>query len=195
MGLFDFGSIKKSLQGVAAHIKQVHKEIETLKREREDIAGAPASRDDVKQMVRQWISQRAAVHQKRLAVTMHNMITNTSDLLSNNGAPEMMTVAGAYHKIGGVAPGGEAVDGAMCAFFGPALADGLCKMVDTMEWPAAEGLSMAERTRKLEGLDARIATLTTEADEMTRSARAAGIVIALDLTHDELTHQKRPVAQ
>lgn len=178
MALFDFKSIKQSLQGVASHVRQVRKEIEKLKREREDVAGAPASREDVKKMARAWMDVRAAEYQDRLQVTMGEAIKQASSSRPEDGVgPQAMTLVGAWHQIGGVVPGPAAVDGALCAFFGPALADSVCKVIDQMKWPAPEGLPLPERTKKLANLDEKIAALVAEEMDLVSSARSAGITL------------------
>lgn len=178
MSIFDFKSIKKSLQGVAAHVREIRKEIEKLKREREDVACAPASREDVKKMTLAWMDLRAADYQDKLRVTMGEAIKRASSSQPGEGVgPQAMTLVGAWHQIGGVAPGPVSVDGALCAFFGQTLADSVCKVIDQMKWPAAEGLPLAERAKKLASLDQKIDALVAEERDLVSSARSAGITL------------------
>lgn len=177
MALFDFGLLKKNIQDVAGHVRQIRAQIEALRREREDVAGAASARDDVKRMVKEWVQQQSTEYQAKLRVTMFDALVKPANLVAHNGVHREMTVAGAYQKLGGLASGGGAVDGALCTFFGPQLIDGLCKAIDTMEWPAEEGLPLAERAKRLEKIDGDLARLTREETALVQTARDAGVVL------------------
>lgn len=175
MALFDFGSIKRSLQSVVGQIRSLRSDIEKRKRTREDVATAPAAKEDIKAAVRAWADAAKLEYQKRLRATLGSLISTPADLEKGNLLGRM-TVAGAFHQIGGIEPGPKAVDGLLCTFFGQGLIDGFMKSIDQMDWPR-EGLPLAERARRLEALDKEIADLTEQLAELTKAASEAGVTL------------------
>ncbi len=170
----DFGSIKRSLQSVAGQVRSLRADIEKLKRTREDVASAPAAKEDVKAMIRAWVETTSEAYQTKLRVMLEGFIRKPAWTNEQDKVRGHLTVAGAVHQIGGVAPGAAAVDGALCTFFGPALLDSFQKVIDQMDWPA-QGLPMAERVRRLDALDKEIETLSKQEAELVAASREAGI--------------------
>jgi uncharacterized protein (UPF0335 family) len=165
-----FGDIKKALQGVSGQVKSLRAEIERLQRERETVAAAPAARQDVKDMVRAWVTRRGEEHLGRMRQVLGNGIINPKDLRPGGGFhPDITLSANSATR---------SADGPMCAFFGATVIDAMTRAIDLMEWPApGPGLPLKERAQVIAKLDREIAGLVEQEREMLADARAAGVIL------------------
>jgi hypothetical protein len=178
--MFDFLGIKKTLADVGSMARKLRQQIETLQRQREDIASAPCAREDIKQMVDVWVGKKAADYSNRLSFKLQQIIPNLEMLnvgvfdndrfaLHGSTAPQPGDL--------GMQFGPDLVDSALCAFFEQALVTSLHRMIDAMEWPSG-ALPMRGRDKKISDLDVQIEKLIQEEAALVREAQEAGIQIS-----------------
>jgi hypothetical protein len=177
--MFDFSSLKKSVQSIAGQARDLRAQVENAKREREDITNAPVTREDVKAMVSAWAAGKSAEYVKRLHCNMQELIRDAKSLQDPKMIEHRMTLFGKTRQQGGeftMFPGPELEDMAICCLLGPALVTALHAAIDRMDWPAG-ALPVAARVKAVNKLDAQIAELVAQEAELVTTARQAGIVI------------------
>lgn len=172
---FDFSSLQRSVQTLASQIKGLRKQIEDLQREREDVQASAAAKSDVKRIVAQWVESKRAVHAKVLRATLEPFIRKPANLDDAGRVNQYLTVLGGTLNAGGQASV-VTMDAVICGLFGSQVLDGLNTAIDLMDWPQ-EGLPLVDRARRLDELDAEIAALVEQEQELTESARQAGLVV------------------
>lgn len=175
MLMFDFSSLKKSVQSVADQVKQLRKRIEDLKRQREDIETAPAAKSDIKALVEAWVQSKAVQHQKALRAMLDPFVRKPAKADDVGHVNQYMTLLGAVSGQNQIADT-RSMDAVICGLFGPQILQGLSRSLDALDWPN-EGLPMVQRRVALEKLDEEIAALTEEEQALTESARLAGVIV------------------
>lgn len=173
MGLFDFASIRRSVKGLESQLQKMHEEIAALRRKREAVLSAPASKGDVKAMLTGWVRDSGEVYRQSLRTTLAEFVRNPRNMTPARLAG-MVSVAGAAQPLGDALRPKD-VDQALCALFGPLLNTALLEQVDLMDWPEA-GLSLTQRTAEAEKLLQRIGQLEKESSDLIQEAEDAGIV-------------------
>jgi hypothetical protein len=177
-------SFKKSVASLAADVQKVRDAIEKLQQQREEVATAPATREDVKAMVEQWITGKAALYLKKLRFNMDEFIANPRQALADPVQIEnRMSLFGKSRQLGEYAmyPGPELQDEAMSLLFGPHLVKAMHVAIDAMEWPP-NALPLAGRAERLAELDEKISKLSAEEAEVVAEARNAGVTFNLPAT-------------
>lgn len=173
---FDFSAIRKSVQGLAGQASALRAQIETLKREREDILHAPVARKDMQLMIERWIDRRKDDYLAQLRVTLESAFANPDQAQDHGRANHKMTLVGVPSYQEGLTEGGRAVEGALCTFFGDNIKHGLEKAFKAMDWPEG-GLPFKERCEAIKKLDVKIGDLSKQEADLVTTARSAGIVI------------------
>lgn len=166
--MFNLADLRQSVLSIAAKIRDMRSRIEKLKREREDVANAPASKADVKAMIAEWVHARGAAYQPALRKFMEPYIRSAANK-APMGLLNSAVGRDAVPNVGGM-------DTVLCGIFGQAVLDALFREIDAMEWPA-EGLPMEKRAAKVAALDKQISELMQQEQQLTTDARAAGIVV------------------
>lgn len=177
--MFDFLGLKKTLSDVAGQVSELRSQIEKLQRQREDIATAPATREDVKAMVTSWVAGRSAEYVKRLQFNMQEIVSNPSDFQDENAVNGRMTLFGRTRQQGGLGmfPGPELEDMAICCLMGPALVKSLHETIDSMDnWPKG-GIPMRDRAKEIQKLDEKISRLVEQESSIVSAAADAGVRI------------------
>lgn len=172
--MFDFLSIKKSVQDLSKQVSELKGKIETLKRKREDVATAPAALVDIKARVAALLEERAAVYSKGFRRQM--------DVFARN--PERIAAAGAMKQDLMMSMPPEAgqmasvftLEMGLSALLKDGILNGLMAQIDAMDWPD-QGLPFAERVQALGKIDAEIAQLEYDLSTLNQAARSAGISI------------------
>jgi len=172
MGIFDFSSIKRSVRNFEQKLDEISKEILELKSKRERILSAPANKDDVKVMLKNWVHASGEGYRQSLRTTLSEFVRNPRNM-SPRRLSDLVCVSGAAQ------PGADSlrpqdVDQALCAIFGPQLINALCEQVEAMEWPE-QGLPLTLRTAEADKIFERIAQLEQEYEVLTNEAAEAGI--------------------
>lgn len=177
--MFDFLSIKKTLADVSNQVRKLRQQIETLQRQREDIINAPATRDDVKEMVAQWVEKKSTEYMRRLEFNLGEFITHPEKLKCENTVGHRMTLFGTTRQLGALTmyPGPELEDMAICCLLGSTLKTSLNATIDAMEnWPAG-GIPMRERGKKITDIDTQIEKLMSQESALVGEAQEAGVQI------------------
>lgn len=172
MGIFDFASLRRSIQNVEAQLKKMQDELADLTRQRERVLSAPASKDDLKALLSGWVAGNGDKYRTALRETLAQFVRNPRNMSADRLA-RMLSVSGAAQ------PNGEAlrvqdVDQALCALFAPLLNSALMEQVDAMPWPD-DAISDAQRKASADKLEQRIVALQKEINDLINSAEEAGI--------------------
>lgn len=174
MGLFDFASFRRSVASLEEQLQKMQNEEIALRNELAQINSAPASKEDLKQMLSQWVDSNAAKYRQSLRETLLKFTANPRNFNPRN-LLDVMSISGVAQ------PGGEAVrtqdvDQALCALFAPFLSKALLAEVDAMEW-SASAITMEKRSTGAAALETRIYELNRQIEEMSQQAADAGIVL------------------
>lgn len=172
MGLFDFASIRRSVAGLEQQIRKMQDELELLRRQREAVIYAPASKDDLKTMLSAWVEASGDKHRAALTDALTKFARSPRNV-SPQTLAQIMGIAGASQPLGDVVAPRD-VDQALCALFGPLLNRALLDHVDAMDWPEGS-LTSAQRTADAEKLGARIDKLQQDLNELINEADEAGV--------------------
>lgn len=174
MAMFDFLTVKKTVQDLASKARSLKDKIEELKKQREDIATAPAAKSDIKAQISRVIEERATQYEKHFRRQMDRFIRTPARI--TDAAQLRQNLFLAIPPENGQTASFLTSEMGMAAIFKKLMIDGLHAQVDAMEWPD-QGLPAAERARAILELDDSISRLELELSEMLGSARSAGISI------------------
>lgn len=169
MAVFDFLGLKKSIADIGVQAHTLRADLEAAKRERDEIAAAPVPRSELADVLCQWVDKIGDEYPASLANAVRHLRDDAeADPMTRISAPALLTCSGA---------GSDQVirPAVLCYLLNDAIKDGMRRAVEEMPYPAAEGLPRAERLKKLEALDKRIAKLEDDLLELHRQADAAGI--------------------
>ncbi|WP_395055717.1 hypothetical protein [Polaromonas sp.] len=175
--MFDFGILKKSLANYGDTLKRLQAEIEALHRQREDVLFAPTTRDDARAAMAQWVTSQAAAYRASISAGVTELALNRVALEDPKRFGELAARLPLVHKrVYGPADG--PVDLAICALMGDAMVKAFDSVLEQMEWPSG-ALSVVQRKKKLDEIDARLAELVESEKQMTAAASDAGVSIDL----------------
>ena len=172
MGLFDFVTIRKTVVAIEEQLQKLQNEEFELRGKLAQINSAPASKEDLKQMLSGWVSVNAEKYRVSLRETLSKFMRNPRNFTTRNFV-DTMSISGAAQ------PGSDAVrtqdvDQALCALFGPLLNKALLNEIDLMDWPD-NAVTAVHRAETSSRLSARIDELNREIEELSLSAIEAGI--------------------
>jgi hypothetical protein len=172
MGLFDFVTIRKTVVAIEEQLQKLQNEEFELRGQLAQINSAPASKEDLKQMLSGWVSMNAEKYRSSLRETLSKFMRNPRNFTPRNFV-DTMSITGAAQ------PGSDAVrtqdvDQALCALFGPLLNKALLNEIDLMDWPD-NAVTAVHRSETSSRLSARIDELNREIEELSLSAIEAGI--------------------
>lgn len=170
MGLFD--SLRKTIQDLADQLGTRERQQEALKREREDMQCAPTCRADVKAIIGRYIDSCGARYEAGLQRQVQTMLQRKPEHFVDMNSHIASNLAVLAVPPGtGSQPDAKSIDVALMALLGQQLKPAVFAVIDSMPWgPAAEGLPMEERVRKLAELDHRIDKLGAEIVELQQIA-------------------------
>ena len=170
MSTFDFLKIKKTVNDLQSHIGKVRNEIRDLQAEREKIAKAPATREDVKSFLFSRIENKGSDYSR----TFNDLAINLAmrpDRLNRTADTPVMTVT-----RGDMAATPYTIEGAVCAFLDGVLRQGIAAAIDAAPWPA-DSMPIAERQRQLGAAALGADETDTDDGEILRHANDSGISI------------------
>ncbi|MCA9970649.1 MAG: hypothetical protein KC425_10565 [Anaerolineales bacterium] len=169
MAAFDFLGLKKSIADIGSQAASLRDQLEAAKQEREEAAAAPVPRSELADALCQWVDKIGEQYPAHLVNAARDLRDNAErDPMNRAMPPALLTVN----------PGGsdQAIRPAvLCYLLNDAIKDGMRRAADEMPYPAPEGLPRAERLKKLEALDKKIAKLEGELLDLLREADAAGV--------------------
>ena len=169
MAAFDFLGLKKSIADIGVQAHTLRADLEAAKRERDEIAAAPVPRSELADVLCQWVDKLGEQYPAHLVNAARHLRDDAERDPMDRAIPPALLTAN---------PGGSDQvirPAALCYLLNDAIKDGMRRAAADMPYPAAEGLPRAERQKKLEALDKRIAKLEGELMELHRQADAAGI--------------------
>lgn len=170
MSAFDFLKIKKTVSGLHAHVSKIREELASLRDERERIAKAPATREDVKNFLWAHVDKKAEDYTSVFDFTVINLASRPERM---NSLPSTAIMTATRPNQAATA---FTIESAACALFGDLLKKGIANAVEAAPWPA-DAMSLAERQRRLDALDTSIAALASEEGELLRHAHQSGLTI------------------
>lgn len=142
-----------------------------MKREREDVQCAPSCRADVKAIIGRYIDSCGLRYEAGLQRQVQTMLQRKPQHFVDMNSHVASTLAVLAVPPGiGSPPDAKSIDVALMALLGQQLKPAVFAVIDSMPWPAAEGLPMEERARKLAELDHRIDKLGAEIVELQQIA-------------------------
>jgi len=165
--MFDFLSIKKSINAVSQKYRELFQERLLVQTEIASIKNAATNRTDICKLAQNWVD--------RSAVSFSDAISKKFLNSFNNG--ETRPVDFGFFALLENEPGGgtlQSLDGAMCGLFGNEIKKCLTDAIMVAAWQN-EGLPLAERAVKIAKLSAREKELTDELSKLVKAADEAGI--------------------
>lgn len=175
MALPDFTQIKTALASLKSATRSRRGQLETLRRERDLVATAPAARADIKAALRAYVDASGERYTVLLQRALAPLVAKPIML----GDAER--VAGVFGLVAATAPQGNPTprgfDMLLSAVAAELTVAAIDRAVDAMTWPAPEGLPMAQRQAELARLDGLIAQIETEEAEVAAAARSAGLLL------------------
>jgi hypothetical protein len=147
--------------------------VESTKRARVDVDGAPPARADIKRHFARIIEHRAEQHRETIARHVKSL---KADDLTNTQQIERFGQVLAVPPLGGVGPTPASLDAALCLLLGEQIKVALDRVIDGMDWPDGS-MPIAERAKRLAKIDSELDKLLEEERTLVAAARSAGVLI------------------
>lgn len=172
---FDFKTIKTWLSDYAGQLKKIRSDIERLEVEREDVLFAPTVQADVRAALVEWIERQRDTYQTELRKNLASLAGNRQ-LIEDSGMVSKFMLANPFMRpaptVGGYGNGDN--DYALAGLFGDVLIKSIDATLNQIEWPK-DGLSAADRARRLDELDKKLKALRAEEQAFVSAATDTGI--------------------
>lgn len=174
--MFDFLKLKNEVASIAGKVKDVRAAAEKLKRQRENLAAAPATKDDIIRLILAQVDEAAARYPARLR--------DAIDYTTTCGQPSHIGINGKHLPVGiftvrehrNIPPTISDIQDSLCFFLRSQIKSAIEIAFEDMPWP--DGAQPVEgRAAALEKLDCEIAKLEAEETSLRQAASAVGIVI------------------
>lgn len=173
--MFDFLSLKKAVADLSGAVRSKTEELENLRRERDRIKSAPATKEAVIGLISEQISTRAALYAGRLQTSLQQMGYGTERLIDAGGAAHMVAVLTAREHTTQV-PSVYDVEASLCYLLKDQLTAGVASAIKQMQWPdGAEPLE--DRAARIVKLDKKITDAEGDLKALREQAAAAGILV------------------
>lgn len=182
--MFDFLKVKSEVEKAVGAIREARSKVEQLKRQREDLACAPATKADICRLMLAQVSEAAAEYPALLRNAIeHTTTCGKATMRDVQGRPTHVGIFTARQHMSHV-PNVIDMQSSLCFILqsftdedgNSFLESAIRRAVDAMQWP--EGAQPLEgREAALEKLDREIAQFEHDAAELRKSAAAAGVVI------------------
>lgn len=177
--MFDFLKLKNEIASIGGKVRSSRALSEKLRRQRENLATAPATKEDILRLMLEQVEEAAARYPERLlqainATTACGKATSTDPHEGGECFEPVGVFTARRHPT--VAPSVYDVQSSLCFILQPQIKEALERAIKEMPWPAG-AMPVAGRAAELERLDREIAELDAEAEELRKAAEAAGIAI------------------
>lgn len=177
--MFNFSLIRKTLDEVENKIHTLNHQIEQTKQKKEKLLRQPSAKDDVIDMLNEFIDHQAAQYQNRLAHILSRFINNPENI--NRSSQDLSRGSLRLLSFTGKDPGtsNDPLHDAqpnLFFLFRDQIKEGVKRSVMEMEWPES-GLSITEREKQAGKLDQEIRKLEAELAEVLEAARESGLDI------------------
>lgn len=170
----DFSAFRKQVQTVSDQVRQIKAEVETAKRERDELMSAPAAKSDLKTAVRAYLQAQYKEFETVLQAQLQPMISKPEKMQAPQIFARQFTMLGATARADSAATPAS-MSMVLCGLIGPALADAYCERIDALQYE--EGPTLRERQGRIQSLDTLIGEREAQLEELLSSARAAGLLI------------------
>lgn len=171
---FDFNAFRKTVEDVGGQARALRADLERLKRQRDDLHAAPASKSDLKAAAKQFLSGLQTEFARVVRAQLDPFVRAPHKLADVETLKGRMVLLGATGKPDAIATP-RTMDVVLAGLLGPAITTAYLAEIDAMDFE--EGPTNAERAKRLELLDEAIAAAQTQLDDLTSTARGAGIVL------------------
>lgn len=165
--MFDFNPLKKMLSDASSQIRARQVELEKLQRQREDVAAAPASREDAIKALHGRIDAEADKHMSIVAKALLPLIVK-GDPSRFRDSPILAAVKPDS------APSPLTLEAGLCLAMGEQMKAAVSRIIDGMEWPSG-AIDHADKEKRVSELDRKISEIESELSQLVHSARAAGV--------------------
>lgn len=178
MGIFadTIKALRDSVTSIGKRCRELRAQINDLERKRDALQHAPLARAEVAEALDAWVERQAAKHAEAMASTI-GPLCRRADALLPMRLDQSVRVLAAAEPYGSSSVSAAQLDAAMAFLFPAEMKAALGNLVQSMEWPAAEGLQRAERARKVEALEVEIGKLRSDLNELLADAAAAGVTL------------------
>lgn len=173
---FDFLKIKTAITGIGQHMNGLRTELETRKRQREELAAAPGTKADVIALFHAHIDETAAQYTGRLQRAIEVSLGHGRDLhLGPDGRPQLGPLTlGRANAATPCTP--HDIESSLFFVMGPAMKLAVADAINAMPWPA-DAQPVVGRAAEMAKLDKKIAALEKSEQDLRREAAAAGVVV------------------
>jgi hypothetical protein len=164
------GLIKSSAQTITDKIHELDDRIEALHRERDAYLKAPLSKEDYMSIVAADVKNHGENYARVLVKSAEKADKSMAKARPRNGLAILPVFAGdgSFLVQGNIAPE------ALCWYFGDIIVQRIGEALDRLSWPE-DAVPVAERKLRLEKIDAELAELNRERDELARQLIDAGL--------------------
>lgn len=160
--MFDLLKFRKTAESMAEQAKSLSAAIEANKQARERLQDAPLRKADY---IKIWHASIDKEAEKYIEQFSHQVAPDRSRFATTPCSP-LLSSYGSFHKTDSVNPA------CLYFIFGKQLKDGIVAALDQVEWPSDDicGPGPAQRAHDLIQLDAKIATLEHELNQIISSS-------------------------
>jgi uncharacterized protein (UPF0335 family) len=172
---FDFSSLRQGVASLGGQVRDLRARIERMKRERDDLIAAPAAKSDLKAAALQHLKAQESAYARVVAAQFATFIRRPERLNDPAMVAKQLGLLGATEKPGVAVAGPQSMDVVLAGLFGPMVCQAYLAAIDALDYE--EGPTNAARAVRIAELDGEIQGLQGQLDELTATARGAGIVI------------------
>lgn len=174
--MFDFMKIKTAITGIGEHMAGLRTELETLKRQREELVAAPGTKACMIAIFHANIDETAAKYTGRLQRVIEQSLGHGTDMHNGpNGRPQLGPLTLARENF--TAPCTPAdIENALFFVLQPTMKTAVADAINAMPWPA-DAQPLAGRAAEIAKLDKKIAALEKSEQDLRHDAAAAGVVV------------------
>ena len=171
MAGLDFNSLREQVQRLSGAIAEKQAARASIAADIATLNALPASKNDLKALVRQWIDDSAAQYAKGLKIILEPFQKNWSRGPTPQNPLELL------HRVTSRNASGLAVSQSpegLFALMGGPIKSALDAAIDDLDLP--EGIDKATRTAQLKSLAAQLGQVDAELSELADLANSAGVI-------------------
>ena len=172
----DWAKIKTAITGIGETMAGLRTELETLKRQREELVAAPGTKADIIAIFHANIDETAAKYTGRLQRAIEKSLGHGRDMHNGpDGRPQLGLLSLARENFSTPC---SPLDIERSLFFviGPAMKAAVADAITAMEWPA-DAQPLAGRAAEIAKLDKKIAALEKSEQDLRHDAASAGVIV------------------
>lgn len=172
----DWAKIKTAITGIGEHMNGLRTELETLKRQREELAAAPGTKGDVIALFHANIDETAAKYTGRLQRVIEQSLGHGTDMHNGpDGRPQLGPLTlGRANAATPCTP--HDIESSLFFVMGPTMKTAVADAINAMPWPA-DAQPLAGRAAEIAKLDKKIAALEKSEQDLRHDAASAGVIV------------------